>query len=53
MKKVLIQTILLLIGGYATLALIGWIMSLNIPIPVLIIMFCLILYKILRKEIEE
>lgn len=53
MKKVLIQTILLLIGGYAVLALIGWIMSLDIPVPVSIIGFCLLMYKTLRKEIER
>lgn len=46
----IIVTILVLAIGYGILAFIGWFMNLDIPIPVLIIGFCLLLYITLRKE---
>lgn len=47
----LILMTLLLVAGYGILAFIGFLMNLNIPVPILIIGFCYLLYKILIKEV--
>ena len=47
----LILMALMLIAGYGILTLIGLLMSSNVPIPVMIIGFCYLVYRILRKEI--
>lgn len=52
MKKIIIETILLCGIGYAILNLIGWVMSLEIPIPVLIIVLCMLIYKTMKGEIN-
>jgi len=57
MKKIeilkinLILMMALSIIGYGALAIIGWLMSLNIPVPILIIGFCILLYITIRKEV--
>ncbi|MBR1540719.1 MAG: hypothetical protein IJ629_06180 [Clostridia bacterium] len=49
----LILMFLMLVVGYGIMALIGFIMNLSIPIPVLIIIFCYVLYIILKNVIER
>ena len=52
MKKIrnnLIVMALILITGYGILAFIGWLMTLSIPVPVLIIGFCYLLYKVSKE----
>ena len=49
----IIITILVLAIGYGILAFIGWFMSLNIPIPILIIVFCILMYICLIQERGE
>jgi hypothetical protein len=46
----IIVTILVLAIGYGVLAFTAWLETLDIPIPVLIIGFCSLLYITLRKE---
>lgn len=46
----IILAVLMLLAGYGILAFIGFLMSMNIPIPVLIIGFCYLLYKIFLIE---
>lgn len=54
MKKLFLNlfiTALFLWIGYGFLLLIGWFMDLNIPVPILIIGFCILLYITIRKEV--
>jgi hypothetical protein len=56
MKKFLVNliaAIIFILLNTGALFFIGWFMELDIPIPVLIIGFCILIYVILRKEIEE
>ena len=46
----IVITIIVLAIGYGILALEAWFETLDIPIPVLMIGFCLLLYITLRKE---
>lgn len=57
MKKIeififqIIVTILILAIGYGVLVFAAWLETLDIPIPVLIVGFCLLLYITLRREV--
>ena len=52
MKKVvrfLFAELIVVAVGYGVLTAIGWLMNLNIPVPLLIVGFCFLLYQVLRR----